>query len=100
MFIGAALIELHLPGAASLKDRRRVVKGFKDRLMNRHRLAVCEVDAKDLRKRAVLLVSAVGSTQGEVTEALQAVRRLGDNLTDAECVRFASKVFGFEDAED
>lgn len=97
MFVGVALIELFLPGAVSLKDKRRVVKGLKDRLTNRHRLAVAEVDAQELWQRASILVSAVGASQGEVAESLAAVRRQADNLDDAECVRFETRVLGFHD---
>ena len=32
MFVGIARIELHLPGATSLKDKRAIVRGLKERI--------------------------------------------------------------------
>ena len=97
MFVGAALIGLHIPGARSLKDKRRVVKGLKDRLKNRHGVAVAEVDDLDVWQSAVILVSAATATEGAAREALAAVRRQADNLDDAECIRFECAVQAFED---
>jgi hypothetical protein len=97
VFVGAALIELIIPGAASLKDKRRVVKGFKDRLRARHGMAVAEVGAQDLWQRAVILVSTVGQTQTKVEEDLALVRRQADGLNDAECLHFDISVHAYDD---
>lgn len=97
MFVGAALIELIIPGAASLKDKRQVVKGFKDRLRSRHGMAVAEVGAQDQWQRAVVLVSTVGQTQGRVQEDLASVRRLADGLNDAECLHFDISIHAYDD---
>lgn len=97
MFVGAALIELFIPGAASLKDKRRVVKSFKDRLRARHGLAVAEVEAQDVWQRAVLLVSSASASESGARERLAAVRRQADGLNDAECLRFEPVVVSFAD---
>lgn len=97
MFVGVALLELHIPHARSLKEKRSVVKGLKDRLRNRHGVAVAEVDAQDTWQRAVLLVSTASGTETEASEALAAVRRQADGLDDAECLRFETAVAAFDD---
>ena len=40
-------LEFRVPGASSLKDKRRWVKGFKDRLSHRWNVSVAEVDGLD-----------------------------------------------------
>ena len=65
MFVGIVRVELHLPGAASLKDKRAVVRALKDRIRSRTAAAVAEVDHADLWQRASLGVAIVtGSAEG------------------------------------
>jgi len=59
MFIGSAKIELHIPQSSSLKDKRHIVKGVKDRLHNKFNVSVAEVDHNDLWQRALLGVAVV-----------------------------------------
>jgi uncharacterized protein len=100
MFVGAALIELFLPGAASLKDKRRVVKGLKDRLHSRFGAAAAEVANQDQWQRGTILVSVVGAEPGQMTETLAAVRRQADNLMDAEVTCFEQAILSFEEFKD
>ena len=41
--LGMMHIDLHVPQAGSLKDKRRIVKGFKDRVASRFNVSVAEV---------------------------------------------------------
>jgi hypothetical protein len=43
MYIGVLRLVFQIPGAASLKDRRRVVKSFKDRVKARFPVSIAEV---------------------------------------------------------
>jgi hypothetical protein len=71
--VGLLHLEFHIPQAESLKDKRRQVKGFKDRLASRFNVSVAEVDALDNRRRAVLAVAMVGSDHQYVEGALQQI---------------------------
>ena len=59
--------------ARSLKDKRRVIKSFKDRLARNNKVSVAEVDAQDSHQTAVLAVAMVGSDAGYVQGALQRI---------------------------
>jgi uncharacterized protein YlxP (DUF503 family) len=61
MTVGSAKIDLHIPASGSLKDKRRVVKSLKDRLLARFSVAVAEVDRLDEWQRAVLGVACVSN---------------------------------------
>jgi len=71
--LGLLHLEFHVGQAGSLKDKRRMVKGFKDRLASRHNVSVAEVDAQDVCRRAVLAVAMVGSDRRYVEGALQKI---------------------------
>ena len=70
--VGLLLIELHLSGARSLKDKRMVVRGVKDRL-KKFNVAVAETEFQDLWQRAGLEIVTVSSNEDAVTRALDAV---------------------------
>ncbi len=65
-------LELHIPGARSLKAKRTVVRSVKDRL-RRLNVSVAEVDHQDLWQRCRLGVAAVGTSQATVEQSLNAV---------------------------
>jgi len=76
MFVGIVRIELHIPAATSLKDKRSVVRSLKDRIRQRVHAAVAEVDHQDLWQRAALGVAVVSGESRQIDELLQAVRNL------------------------
>lgn len=71
--VGLLHLELYVPQAGSLKDKRRFVKSFKDRLASRYNVSVSEVARQDSRSRAVLAVAMVGSDKRYVEGALQRI---------------------------
>lgn len=77
MFVGKVRVELHIPAARSLKDKRQVVRALKDRLLAMH-AAVAEVEHQDLWQRAALGIAVVSGESGQVREQLDRARRLFD----------------------
>jgi hypothetical protein len=73
MVIGLLTLELHFPGAQSLKDKRQALRSLEQRLRNRHNVALAEVDHQDLWQRATLAVVSVNTDQVHLERALQAV---------------------------
>ena len=59
MIIGAMTVEASLPEAQSLKDKRRIVKGLKERLRNRFNISIAETGYADSFSRAQLAVVTV-----------------------------------------
>jgi hypothetical protein len=83
MVIGVLTLELFFPHARSLKDKRRVLHGFKDRL-RRYNVALAEVDFQDKWQRARLGIVALNSQQAVVEEILGRVIADARNLQEAE----------------
>ena len=84
MFVGIVRVDLHLPSARSLKDKRAVVRSLKERIRSRVQAAVAEVDHQDLWQRAALGVSVVSGERGQVGELLQSVRNIVESRPDAQ----------------
>ena len=73
MIVGSLRVRLLLRESRSLKDKRQVVRGIKDRLRNHYNVSVAEVDAQDHRQLAVLGVAAVGDDARAVKTTLDAI---------------------------
>ncbi len=84
MVVGIVRVELHLPGARSLKDKRQVVRSLKERIRERVQASVAEVEFQDLWQRAALGVAVVSADGAQVRERLQSVRQIVDQAVQAE----------------
>ena len=60
MFVGAAVVELHLHGCQSLKQKRGIVRSIIGRVRNRFNVAVAEVGGQDKWQISQLGLSATG----------------------------------------
>ena len=83
MFVGIVRIELHIPAARSLKDKRAVIRALKERIRSRTAAAVAEVDHQDLWQRAALGFAVVSGDNAHVSELLQGVRSIIESRPDA-----------------
>jgi hypothetical protein len=57
MVVGVLQMRLFIPESHSLKEKRRVVRGLKDRIHSRFNVSVAEVDSLDRWQEAVLGVA-------------------------------------------
>ena len=73
MVIGLLTLQLHFPGARSLKDKRQALRSLETKLRNRFNVAVAEVDHQDLWQRATLAVVTVNTDHGHLDSTLSAV---------------------------
>lgn len=72
MVVGLLTVELHFPGAHSLKEKRMVLRGVKDRV-RKFNISVAEVDHHDLWQRATLGIVTIATTQAQADRELAAV---------------------------
>jgi uncharacterized protein YlxP (DUF503 family) len=68
-FVALLSVQIHLPDAQSLKDKRMTLRRIKDRLKPLN-VAVAEVEHQELWQRAGLGVVAIGNTRAHVDEML------------------------------
>jgi uncharacterized protein YlxP (DUF503 family) len=77
MIVGVLTLEIIIPHARSLKDKRQTVRSFKDRVRKRYNAAVAELEFQDKWQRTVIGVTTLNS-QSHVVEDI-----LGRILSDA-----------------
>ena len=69
------IIDLHLPGCRSLKEKRSLLRPLLERLQRRFGVSVAELDHQDLWQRAGLGVSAVSGSASVLDRLLDDVER-------------------------
>jgi len=97
MFVGVARIVLQIPGARSLKDRRRVVKGLKDRARAKLPVSIAEVGDLSRWQVATLGVSVVSNDSARCSELLSHVATLAGSAHDALVADVATEIVSFGD---
>jgi uncharacterized protein len=83
VFVGVLRLVLHLPGAQSLKDKRQVVRSFKDKVRARLHLSVAEVGNADRLQVATLGVSVISADSSVCYDLMAQARNLAANLASA-----------------
>ena len=92
MFVGVARLVLQIPGARSLKDRRRVVKSLKDRVRARLPVSLAEVGDLERYQVATLGVAVVSNEAARCSEVLSAAVGMVRVARDAVLADVATEV--------
>jgi uncharacterized protein YlxP (DUF503 family) len=69
--IALLTLDIHIPHAQSLKEKRMVVRSLKDRLRSKFNVSVSEVDHQDLWQRSQVCVVIVGSDEKFLQKVLE-----------------------------
>ena len=83
MFVGVLRLTFHVPHARSLKDKRQVVRSFRDRVRGRFNVSIAEVGAQDKLQLAVFGVSVVSGDAAVCDSVLEQIARLAETQEDA-----------------
>lgn len=86
MPIGKLTLQISIPHAQSLKDRRHVVRSLKDQLRHAFNLSIAEAnDGGTISNEAVLLIAVVSSSTMRLQQQLEiideAAHRMSANLS-------------------
>jgi len=87
MPVGVLTLEIQIPYAHSLKEKRAVLRKIKDRLRARFNVAVAELDHQDVWQRATLGVVSISDSQKLLESVFHQVLAeseniLGDDVAD------------------
>jgi uncharacterized protein len=80
--IGLLTLDLHFPGARSLKDKRQALRSLETRIRNRFNVSIAEVEHQDLWQRARLAVVSVNTDHGHLESTLQSVAGEAENARE------------------
>lgn len=80
--IGLLEIEFLIPGAATLKEKRKVVRSLKERIRNRHNVSTAEVDHLELPGRCHLAIVTICGDKAEAQKRLESVERMALSIPE------------------
>ena len=80
MTVGLLTLELHIPQAQSLKDKRQILRSLKDKLRGHFNVAVSELEYHETWQRSVIGIVTLSNEQQHVEESLQKVLAEADRI--------------------
>jgi uncharacterized protein len=95
MFVGVGRLVIQIPGARTIKDRRRVVKSFKDRVRAKLPVSVAEVGDLEALQVATFGLAVVANETGRCHEILAAALAMARVLPDAVLCDVRTEVLPF-----
>ncbi len=93
MPIGVVTLEIHIPYARSLKDKRQVLRSLKDRLRARFNVAVAELDHQDVWQRSVVGVVGISGEDRHLAETMSAVLAESQEILGRELISHEIEYF-------
>ncbi len=97
MPIGLLTLEIHIPDARSLKDKRQVLRSLKDRLRANFNVAVAELEHQELWQRSRIGVVSISSDGRHLEDSLQAIAQESERVLGRDLV--SQQIDYFEDGE-
>ncbi len=86
MPIAKLTIELEIPHAQSLKDRRRVLRSMKDKLRHSFNLSIAELDEGVVWNRATLGIASISSSTNYLTGQVHQIDQRGNTASQPHSV--------------
>jgi uncharacterized protein YlxP (DUF503 family) len=83
VFVGVLKLTFHIPHARSLKEKRMVVRKFRDRVRAKFDVSIAEVEMQDVHQSAVFGVSVVSSDAATCDSVLESVARSAELQEEA-----------------
>src|SRR5258708_20026272 len=75
MPVGLLTLELHIPDAHSLKDKRQIVRSLKDRLRRHFNVAVAGMEYQDVWSRSIIAVVTFSTADQPMEKPLHSLLR-------------------------
>lgn len=90
--VGICEFHLHIPSVGSLKEKRRIIKGLKDRIRNRFNVSIAELDDLDKWQSAVIGVACISNDRIRIDQVLSSVARLMESTPDLFLIDYSTEI--------
>jgi uncharacterized protein YlxP (DUF503 family) len=97
MLVVAAIFEIHIEFAQSLKEKRMVVKSLRDKLRNHFEISASEVAFQELHQRARIAVAFVTNDGPTADALLDKIHSYVETNTDAVLAGWTSEKLDFDE---
>ncbi len=88
MTIGVLELDFLIPGARSLKEKRRAIKGLKQQMRTRYNCSVAETEYLDIWQRARIAACVVSNDSRHANQQLNEIARFAASAREAELVDY------------
>lgn len=88
MLIASCEFKLYLPGAFTLKDKRKTIKSLLQKSKNKFNFSAAEVDGQDYIQTAILGVAAVGNDYQYLQSVMDKYRDFLESFPEFSLVDF------------
>lgn len=91
-YVAVARVELHVPEARSLKEKRAPVRSLVDKIRSRHQVLVIEAGHQDLYQRARLDICALSTSPADLEARMQRVESTVNRNWSGEVLDWAVEI--------
>ena len=99
LFVGLARLEVHIPEARSLKEKRSRTQSLLQRIRSRHHVLATESRFQDLYQRAEFAICGISTDEKDLRERLQRVRRTIDSTWADPILAWDIEILEMENSE-
>ncbi len=99
MMVGVLRVQLLLPGTATLKEKRAILRRLLDRVRGRFHISAAEVSEHESHQSAVVGFSTVGADGGKVARILERVAKYIEGTGLAEVAAVEQEVVRYDEFE-
>ncbi|MCA8955596.1 MAG: DUF503 domain-containing protein [Planctomycetes bacterium] len=93
LHIGVLQFTLEIPHATSLKEKRSVIKGLRERLRRAHNISIAETDDQEEWTVATLGITAAGSDIPQLNSLLDRILNTLQDWRDASLMDHRIEIF-------
>ncbi len=90
--VAVGTVVLRLPGVDSLKGKRHVIKGLKEKVKHRFDVSVAEVDNHDSWKTATLAVACVSGDPRHANEVVSKALNFIETTVDGHVIDISTEI--------
>ncbi len=90
--VAVGTVELHLPAIGSLKDKRHVLKGLKEKVRHRFEVSVAEVNHHDSWQHATLAVACVSQDSRHANEVVSKALDFIESQVDGHVIDIQTEI--------
>lgn len=95
MRVGMMRVTLMIPWSHSLKEKRRPLKGLMEKIRNRFKVSVAEVEAQDVHQRAVVGIAVAAADGGILAREMRAIGEFIYDNAECQVLEIASETIGW-----
>lgn len=92
MFIGTLKIELFIPKSRSLKDKRQVLSGLKQRVRDNFNVAIAE-DGIDKWQKAILFVAGINGKRPHLEKTFSSIENMLYHYRHIDVINIEQELF-------